>query len=69
MRYASRLQHYLDVNNYIFSSSVRAFYKNTQIFTTAKLEELDQLNGDAPGGTPAPVEVPRSRPRNGQSSS
>jgi hypothetical protein len=28
MRYASRLQHYLALKNEIFSSTVRAFYKN-----------------------------------------
>jgi hypothetical protein len=37
MRYPSRLQHYLAVKNEIFSSKLRAFYKNAQIFTTVRL--------------------------------
>jgi hypothetical protein len=38
MRYASRLQHYyLALKNKIFSSTDRAFYKNTQYFTTVRL--------------------------------
>jgi hypothetical protein len=37
MRYASRLKHYLALKNEIFSSTLRAFYKNAQIFTTVRL--------------------------------
>jgi hypothetical protein len=37
MRYSSRLQHYLALQNEIFSSTDRAFYKNAQIFTTVRL--------------------------------
>ena len=37
MRYASRLQHYLALKNEIFSSKLRAFYKNAQFFTTVQL--------------------------------
>ena len=40
MRYASRLQHYLALKNEIFSSTLRAFYKNAQIFTTVRLDTL-----------------------------
>ena len=36
MRNGSRLQHYLAVKNEIFSSAIRAFYKNAQIFTPAR---------------------------------
>jgi hypothetical protein len=37
MRYASRLLQYLALNNEISSSTVRAFYKNAQIFTAILL--------------------------------
>jgi uncharacterized circularly permuted ATP-grasp superfamily protein len=37
MRYASRLQHYLALKNEIFSSTLRDFYKNAQIFTTVRI--------------------------------
>jgi hypothetical protein len=37
MRYASLLQHYLALKNEIFSITLRAFYKNAQIFTTVRL--------------------------------
>jgi hypothetical protein len=37
MRYASRLQQYLALNNEILSSTDRGFYKNAQIFTTVRL--------------------------------
>jgi hypothetical protein len=43
MRYASRLQHYLALKNEIFSSTVRAFYKNAQIFTTVRFSLLNFL--------------------------
>jgi hypothetical protein len=36
MRNGSRFQHYLGVNNEIFSSADRAFYKNAQIFTPVR---------------------------------
>jgi hypothetical protein len=39
MRYASRLQHYLGLKIEIFSSTDHAFYKNTQIFTMARLTQ------------------------------
>jgi hypothetical protein len=37
MRYALRLQHYLALKNEIFSSTLRALYKNAQFFTTVRL--------------------------------
>jgi hypothetical protein len=36
VQYASRLQHYLALKNEIFSSKLRAYYKNAQIFTTVR---------------------------------
>jgi hypothetical protein len=43
MRYASRLQHYLALKNEIFISTLRAFYKNAQIFTTVRFALLTFL--------------------------
>ena len=40
MRYASRLQHYLALKNEIFSSTLRAFYKNAQIFIAERFALL-----------------------------
>jgi hypothetical protein len=36
MRYASRLLQYLALKNEISSSTLRAFYKNAQFFTTVR---------------------------------
>ena len=41
MRNGSRLQHYLAVKNEIFISADRAFYKNAQIYTPARLALTD----------------------------